>query len=196
MESTISVEDELFARDYNGPLVHQLVVSHLSNGRAGTRSQKSRGEVQASGRKPWRQKGTGRARAGTVASPIWRGGGKAFPSTPSENFKKKVNRKMFRVGISVILSQLVREGRLHCSEGFELEGAKTKLLAAKVKEMGLKSLLVVLDQEDLTLQLAARNLSYVLVITIAQLDPVSLLKFDNTVFTKAALKKFEENYKI
>jgi len=190
--STLKVSDVVFDRKYNETLVHQLVVSHLSNGRQGTRAQKSRGQVRASGRKPWRQKGTGRARAGTVASPIWRGGGKVFPSSVDENFKKKVNKKMFKAGMSTILSQLVRESRLACIDEFKLEVPKTRVLEKIVKDLGFDSLLLVVGEVSKNLDLASRNLGNVSVLPVKKLDPVSLLKYENTVISKEAMGKFEE----
>ena len=190
--STLKASDVIFDRKYNETLVHQLVVSHLSNGRQGTRAQKSRGQVRASGRKPWRQKGTGRARAGTVASPIWRGGGKVFPSSVNENFKKKVNKKMFKAGMATILSQLVRESRLACIDEFKLEVPKTRVLEKMVKELGFDSLLLVVGEVSKNLDLASRNLGNVSVIPVKKLDPVSLLKYENTVISKEAMGKFEE----
>jgi len=172
--------------------VHQLVVSHLSNGRQGTRAQKSRGQVRASGRKPWRQKGTGRARVGTVASPIWRGGGKVFPSSVNENFKKKINKKMFKAGMSTILSQLVRESRLAFIDEFKLDVPKTRVLEKMVKDLGFDSLLLVVGEVSKNLDLASRNLSNVSVVPVKKLDPVSLLKYENTVISKEAVGKFEE----
>ena len=190
--STLTVSDVVFDRKYNETLVHQLVVSHLSNGRQGTRAQKSRGQVRASGRKPWRQKGTGRARVGTVASPIWRGGGKVFPSSVNENFKKKVNKKMFKAGMSTILSQLVRESRLACIDEFKLDVPKTRVLEKMVKDLGFDSLLLVVGEVSNNLDLASRNLGNVSVLPVKKLDPVSLLKYENTVISKEAMGKFEE----
>src|ERR687894_1312462 len=136
---TVQATDALFARDFNEPLVHQLVVAYQANARIGSRAQKDRGEVNHSTKKPWRQKGTGRARAGMTSSPLWRGGGKIFPNSPLENFTQKVNRKMFRAGLSSILSQLAREERLAVVESFTVDAPKTKLLAQKLKSMGLDS---------------------------------------------------------
>ena len=191
----VKVSDVIFDREYKEALVHQLVVSHLSNARQGNRAQKSRGEVRASGRKPWRQKGTGRARVGTVASPIWRGGGKVFPSSPDENFKKKINRKMFRAGMATIVSQLCRESRLTCIDSFELELPKTKMIEGLVKKLGFNSLLVIVEKYDENLYLASRNLVNVSVIPFSKLDPVSLIKYENTIITKDAMTKFQEAYK-
>ena len=191
---SVEVSAAIFDRKYNEALVHQLVVSHLSNARKGNRAQKSRGQVRASGRKPWRQKGTGRARVGTVASPIWRGGGKVFPSSPDENFRKKVNRKMFRAGIATIVSQLHRESRLTCIDGLVLEHPKTKVMSGLVKELGFDSLLMIVEKHDENLHLASRNLVNVRVLPFSKIDPVSLIKFENTMFTRDAMTKFQEAY--
>ncbi|MGH8632113.1 MAG: 50S ribosomal protein L4 [Burkholderiales bacterium] len=190
--ASVKASDELFARDFNEALVHQVVTAYMANARQGTRAQKARGDVNRSHRKPWRQKGTGRARAGFTGSPLWRGGGRIFPSSPEENFSQKVNRKMFRAGMAAILSQLVREGRLSVVDSFSLEAPKTKLLAQKVKGMGFESLLVITDSVDQNLYLSSRNLPNVLVLAPGQADPVSLLRFDNTVITKGAVAKIEE----
>jgi large subunit ribosomal protein L4 len=189
---SVTAPDRLFARDYNEALVHQVVTGFLANARQGTRAQKARSDVNKSTRKPWRQKGTGRARAGMASSPLWRGGGKIFPNTPDENFTHKVNRKMYRAGICSILSQLVREGRLSVVEALTVEAPKTKLLAQKIKGMGFERVLVITDQLDDNLYLAARNLENVLVIEPKHADPVNLLRFDNTLITKGAMAKFEE----
>ena len=193
-QSTASVKasDELFGREYNESLVHQVVTAYMANARMGTRSQKGRSDIAKSTKKPWRQKGTGRARAGMASSPLWRGGGKIFPNSPEENFTHKVNRKMFRAGLAAILSQLAREGRLAVVEDFALASPKTKLLAQKVKEMGLENVLIITDKLDENLVLSARNLSNVLVIEPKQADPVSLLRFNNTLITKGAVAKIEE----
>ena len=188
---SIQVSDALFARDYNESLIHQLVVSFMANARSGTRAQKARGDLTRSGRKPWKQKGTGRARAGSASSPIWRGGGKAFPSSPDENFSQKINRKMYRAGISSIWSQLVREDRLIVIDSFAVDAPKTKLLSAKMKELGLASALIVTNDPDENLYLAARNLHYVDVLTPGQADPVSLLHFEKVVITKDAIAHLE-----
>ncbi len=193
-QSTASVKasDELFGREYNESLVHQVVTAYMANARMGTRAQKGRSEIAKSTRKPWRQKGTGRARAGMASSPLWRGGGKIFPNGPEENFSQKVNRKMFRAGLSAILSQLARDGRLAVVEDFTLASPKTKLLAQKVREMGMENVLIITDKLDDNLALSARNLANVLVIEPRQADPVSLLRFNNTLITKGAVAKIEE----
>ncbi|HZP93168.1 MAG TPA: 50S ribosomal protein L4 [Burkholderiales bacterium] len=189
---SMSASDTLFGREFNEALVHQVVTAYLANARQGTRAQKARGDLTRSHRKPWRQKGTGRARAGFTGSPLWRGGGKIFPSSPDENFGHKLNRKMFRAGMASILSQLVREGRLAVIDSFKVEAPKTRLLSQKVKGMGFQNLLVITEDVDQNLYLSARNLPNVLVVEPGQADPVSLLRFDNTVITKGAVAKIEE----
>jgi large subunit ribosomal protein L4 len=190
--ASVSASDATFGREYNEALVHQVVTAFLANARQGTRAQKARGEVAKSTRKPWRQKGTGRARAGMASSPLWRGGGKIFPSSPDENFSQKVNRKMYRAGVSSILSQLARDGRLAVVERFGVDAPKTKLLAQKVKGMGFDSLLIITDAPDDNLYLSARNLSHVLVLRPAEADPVSLMRFGHVLMTRGAVAKFEE----
>ena len=155
---TMPASAELFGRDYSEALVHQVVTAYQANARSGNRAQKGRSDVQKSTKKPWRQKGTGRARSGMSSSPIWRGGGRAFPNSPDENFTHKVNRKMYRAGVAAILSQLVRDGRLFVVEGFAVEAPKTKLLSQKLKGMGLDSVLVITDTLDENLYLSSRNL--------------------------------------
>ncbi|HWQ37324.1 MAG TPA: 50S ribosomal protein L4 [Burkholderiales bacterium] len=190
--SRVQASDALFGREFNEALVHQVVTAYLANARQGTRAQKARGDVNRSHRKPWRQKGTGRARAGFAGSPLWRGGGKIFPSSPEENFSHKVNRKMFRAGMASILSQLAREGRLAVIDSFRVEAPKTKVLAQKVKGMGFQSLLLITDSLDQNLYLSSRNLPNVLVVNPGQADPVSLLRFENTLITKGAMARIEE----
>jgi large subunit ribosomal protein L4 len=190
--STLQVSDTLFGRDYNEALVHQIVVAYMANARSGNRKQKDREEVKHSTRKPWRQKGTGRARAGMSSSPIWRGGGRTFPNSPDENFTQKVNRKMYRAGVATILSQLAREDRLAVIEGLSLEAPKTRLLTQKLKGMGLDSVLVITDQFDENLFLSSRNLHNVLVLEVSEADPVSLVNFSKVLVTKGALAKMEE----
>jgi large subunit ribosomal protein L4 len=191
--ATLSVSDALFAREYNEALVHQVVTAFQANARSGNRAQKSRGEVNKSHKKPWQQKGTGRARAGQANSPLWRGGGKIFPNSPEENFTQKVNRKMYRAGIASILSQLVREGRLSVVETLALDAPKTKLFAQKLKDLGLSgTVLVVTDRVDENVFLSSRNLSNVLVVEASAVDPVSLVRFENVLLTKAAVNRFEE----
>ena len=190
--ASVKASDELFGREYNESLVHQVVTAYLANARMGTRAQKGRSEIAKSTRKPWRQKGTGRARAGMASSPLWRGGGKIFPNSPEENFSHKVNRKMFRAGLAAILSQLARDGRLAVVEDFSLTAPKTRLLAQKVREMGMENVLIITDKLDENLVLSARNLPNILVIEPKQADPVSLLRFNNTLITKGAVAKIEE----
>ena len=190
--ASVKASDESFGREYNESLVHQVVTAYLANARLATRAQKGRSDIAKSTRKPWRQKGTGRARAGMASSPLWRGGGKIFPNGPEENFSHKVNRKMFRAGIAAILSQLARDGRLSVVESFSLAAPKTKLLAEKIKGMGMDSVLIITDTIDQNLTLAGRNLTNVLVVEPGQADPVSLLRFHHTLITKGAVAKFEE----
>lgn len=189
---SVKVSDTLFGRDYNEALIHQVVTGFMANARQGTRAQKARSDINKSTKKPWRQKGTGRARAGMASSPLWRGGGKIFPNLPEENFSHKVNRKMYRAGMCSILSQLAREGRLAVVDDLALEAPKTKLLVQKIKGMGFERVLVITDELDDNLYLAARNLPNVLVLETRQADPVSLLRFDQTIITKGAMAQFEE----
>jgi large subunit ribosomal protein L4 len=190
--ATVAASDALFGREYNEALVHQIVVAYQANARLGTRAQKGRSDVRHSHKKPWRQKGTGRARAGDTASPLWRKGGKIFPNSPDENFSHKVNRKMYRAGMCSILSQLAREERLKVVETFSLEAPKTKLLSQKLKEMGLESTLVITDSIDQNLALSSRNLANVRVLDVDHTDPVSLIQFDHVILTKKAVARFEE----
>lgn len=190
--STLQASDVLFGRDYNETLVHQVVIAYQANARSGNRAQKDRTEVRHSTKKPWRQKGTGRARAGMTSSPLWRGGGRIFPNSPEENFSHKVNRKMYRAGIASILSQLAREGRLAVVENFSVEAPKTKLLTQKLKGMGLESVLVITDSLDENLYLSSRNLPNVLVLEVNETDPISLVRFKNVLLTKGAVAKMEE----
>jgi len=192
---TYSASDVLFGRDFNEALVHQVVVAYEANARLGTRKQKERSEIAKSTRKPWRQKGTGRARAGMASSPLWRGGGKIFAASPDENFSHKVNRKMFRAGMASILSQLAREDRIRVVEEFKLEAPKTKLLAQKVKAMGFDGLLVITDEVDENLKLSSRNLANVEVIPVRHTNPVSLIRHPNVLMTRAAVAKLEEMLK-
>lgn len=191
----VSASDTLFGREYNEALVHQLVTAYMANARSGNRAQKDRTDVKHTTHKPWRQKGTGRARSGMSSSPIWRGGGKAFPSSPDENFTQKVNRKMFRAGIAAILSQLARDGRLRVIDGISVDGPKTKVLAGKIKAMGIDNrVLIIASEVDDNLWLSSRNLANVLVLEPQQADPVSLIRFDQVLITKDAVKSFEEIY--
>lgn len=190
--ATLQASDALFARDYNEALIHQVVVAYQANARSGNRKQKDREEVRHSTKKPFRQKGTGQARAGMTSSPLWRGGGRIFPNTPEENFSHKVNRKMYRAGVAAILSQLAREDRLAVVESFSLEAPKTKLFSQKLKAMGLESVLLITDSFDENLYLSSRNLPNVLVLEAHQADPISLVRFPKVLLTKGALAKFEE----
>ena len=186
--------DTVFARDYNEALVHQVVVAYQANARQGTRAQKNRETVKHSTKKPWRQKGTGRARAGSTSSPIWRGGGRAFPNMADENFSHKVNKKMYRAGMAAILSQLARDGRLCVVDSMTIEAPKTKLLAAKFKAMGLDSVLVIADVVDDNMALASRNLANVLVVEPRYADPLSLVFYKKVLVTKGAIEQLKEMY--
>jgi large subunit ribosomal protein L4 len=191
----VAAPDTVFARDFNEPLIHQIVVAYKANARSGNRKQKDREEVSHTTKKPFNQKGTGRARAGMSSSPLWRGGGKIFPNSPDENFSQKVNKKMFRAGMCSILSQLAREGRLSVVEDVKLDAPKTKLLAQKFKGMGLnESVLLISDRIDENLNLASRNLARVSVVEPKNADPVSLVHYKNVLLTKGAIAKFEEMF--
>jgi len=191
--SNVAAPDTIFGRDYNEALIHQVVVAYQANARSGNRKQKDREEVKHTTKKPWRQKGTGRARAGMSSSPLWRGGGRIFPNSPDENFSHKVNKKMFRAGICSILSQLAREDRLNVIDSLTVDAPKTKLLSAKLKSMGcLDSVLIITDEFNENLMLAARNLANVLVVEPRYADPVSLVFYKKVLITKAALAKIEE----
>ncbi len=191
--ANISAPDTVFGRDYNEALIHQVVIAYQANARSANRAQKGRAEVHHSTKKPWRQKGTGRARAGMTSSPLWRGGGRIFPNSPEENFAHKVNKKMYRAGVCSILSQLAREGRLSVIESFTVAAPKTKLLADKLKNMGLNSsVLLISDGVDENLMLAARNLQGVLVVEPHQANPVSLVAYENVILTRSAIAKIEE----
>jgi large subunit ribosomal protein L4 len=193
--SMMSASDLVFAREYNEALVHQVVVGYQSNGRSANSSQLTRAEVRHSTKKPWKQKGTGNARAGMTSSPIWRGGGRAFPNKPDENFTHKINRKMYRAGMASILSQLARDGRLSVIESFTLDAPKTKLVAGVLKNMGITEVLIVTETHDDNLYLATRNLPNVATLAAHNVDPVSLLNFKRVLMTKAAIAKIEESYK-
>jgi large subunit ribosomal protein L4 len=191
--ATHAASDALFARDYNEALIHQVITAFQANGRQGTRAQKGRGDINKSHKKPWRQKGTGRARAGQANSPLWRGGGKIFPSSPDENFSQKVNRKMYRAGLASILSQLVREDRLSVIDALVLDTPKTKQFARKMRGFGLDgTVLVVTDKLDDNVYLSSRNLPNVLVLETREVDPVTLVRFRHVLLTKAAVAQFEE----
>ena len=192
---TISASDALFGRDFNEALVHQIVVAYQANARMGTRAQKDRGAVRHSTRKPWRQKGTGRARAGMTSSPLWRGGGRIFPSSPDENFSHKVNRKMFRAGMTSILSQLAREDRIRVVDELTLDAPKTRLLAQKLKALGFDRGLVITDEIDENLALSSRNLVDVEVIAARNANPVALVRHATVLMTKKAVARLEEMFK-
>ncbi len=190
--ASVSASDTAFGREYNEALVHQVVTAYLANARSGTRAQKDRGTVKHSTKKPWRQKGTGRARAGMTSSPLWRGGGRIFPNLPDENFSHKVNKKMFRAGVSSILSQLAREDRLAVVDTFNIDAPKTKLLAQKLKGMGLEDVLIITDSLDDNLLLSSRNLPNVNVLDVRYADPVSLIRHAKVLMTRSAVAKIEE----
>lgn len=192
-KSGLTVSEVTFGREFNEALVHQVVVAYMANARTATRAQLGRGNVSHTTHKPWNQKGTGRARSGMSSSPIWRGGGRAFPNSPDENFSHKVNRKAYRAGMQSILSELVRQDRLNVIEEFSIEAPKTKMLAEKIKGLGYKdNVLVLVDGFDENLYLSSRNLPNVLVLEAQYIDPVSLVRFPHVVATKAAVKKLEE----
>ena len=192
--SKVDAPETVFGRDYNEALVHQLVVAFQANARQGTRAQKDRAMVKHSTKKPFRQKGTGRARAGMTSSPLWRGGGRIFPNSPDENFSHKINKKMYRAGMAAIFSQLAREGRLVVIDSLSVEAPKTKLLAAKLKAMNLEHVMVIADQVDENLFLAARNLANVLVVEPRYADPLSLVFYKKVVVTKGAIDKLQEMF--
>ena len=188
---TVSVSEATFAREYNEALVHQVVTAYLAGGRQGTRAQKTRSEVAGGGKKPWRQKGTGRARAGTIRSPIWRSGGTTFAAKPQDH-SHKVNKKMYRAAMRSILSEFARTDRLVVVESFDMEQPKTKLLLQQLKGFDLENVLIVGNAVDQNLYLAARNLHKVEVCDVDAADPVSLIAFDKVMVTVDAVKKFEE----
>lgn len=190
--AVLAASDQLFGREYNEALVHQVLVAYQANARTATRAQKGRAEISKSTRKPWSQKGTGRARAGRASSPLWRGGGRVFPNSPDENFSQKVNRKMYRAGVAAILSQLVREDRLAVVEEFIVDTPKTRGVAQRLKEMGLNSVLLITDNVDENIYLASRNLPNVLVLEAHEADPWSLIRFSKVLLTRNAVSKFEE----
>lgn len=190
-DRAIDVSDTAFGRQFNEALVHQVVVSFMAGGRQGTRAQKTRSEVNGGGRKPFRQKGTGRARAGTIRSPIWRGGGQTFAAKPQDH-SKKVNKKMYRGAMQAILSELVRQDRLILIEDFSVDAPKTKEVAAKLKALELSNVLVVVEEVDDNLFLGSRNLRNVEVIDVQGVNPVNLIASEKVLFTVGALKKTEE----
>ncbi len=192
--SKIEAPEAVFGRAYNEDLVHQVVVAFQANARQGTRAQKDREQVKHSTKKPFKQKGTGRARAGMTSSPLWRGGGRIFPNMPDENFTQKINKKMYRAGMASILSQLAREGRLAVVDSLKVDSPKTKPLAAKFKAMNLESVLVIADEVDENLYLASRNLVNILVVEPRYADPVSLVHYRKVLITKAAMEKLQEMF--
>ena len=192
--SKLDVPETVFGREYNEDLVHQIVVAYRANGRQGTRAQKDRQQVSHSTKKPFKQKGTGRARAGMTSSPLWRGGGRIFPNMPDENFTQKINKKMYRAGMASILSQLAREGRLAVVDSMKLDSPKTKVLADKFKAMNLQSVMVIADEVDENLYLASRNLINVLVVEPRYADPVSLVHYKKVIVTKAAIDQLKEMF--
>jgi len=192
--SKVEAADDVFGREYNEALIHQVVVAYQANARQGTRAQKDREQVKHTTKKPWRQKGTGRARAGMSSSPLWRGGGRIFPNLPDENFSHKINKKQYRAGVAAILSQLARDGRLAVIENFSVEAPKTKLVAAKLKALNLDHVLVIADTVDDNLALASRNLPNVLVVEPRYADPLSLVFYKKVLVTKGAIDKLQEMF--
>lgn len=190
-DAVISLSDEVFARDYNEPLVHQIVVAYMAAARSGNASQKTRSEVRGGGAKPWRQKGTGRARAGTIRSPLWRSGGVTFASS-KRSYDQKVNKKMYRAAMQVIWSELVRSGRMLVLEELTVAEPKTKLLKAKLNELGVDNVLLIAEDVDVNLYLASRNIPNVQLLDVDGVSPLSLLQRKKVVITTAALKKIEE----
>ena len=194
VSSKVDVPDTVFGREYNESLVHQVVVAFQANARQGTRAQKDREQVRHSTKKPFKQKGTGRARAGMTSSPLWRGGGRIFPNMPDENFTHKINKKMYRAGMASIFSQLAREGRLAVVDSLTVDSPKTKVLADKFKAMNLSSVLVIADQVDENLYLASRNLVNILVVEPRYADPLSLVHYKKVLVTKAAMDQLKEMF--
>ena len=190
--SNVAAADTIFGRDYNEALIHQVVIAYQANARSGNRKQKDREEVHHTTKKPWRQKGTGRARAGMSSSPLWRGGGRIFPNSPDENFTHKVNKKMYRAGVCSILSQRAREERLIVIDDLTIDAPKTKLLSQKLNGLGFDSVLIITDVLNENLELASRNLPNVLVVEPRHADPMSLVFYKKILVTKAALAKIEE----
>ena len=190
----VDAPETVFGREYNEALIHQIVVAYQANARQGTRAQKDREQVHHSTKKPFKQKGTGRARAGMTSSPLWRGGGLIFPNMPDENFTQKINKKMYRAGMASIFSQLAREGRLAVVDSFKVETPKTKQLAAKFKAMSLDNVLVIADEVDENLYLASRNLINSLIVEPRYADPVSLVNFKKVLVTKGAMDKLKEMF--
>ncbi|MDC6484949.1 50S ribosomal protein L4 [Methylophilaceae bacterium] len=194
-KKTLTASDATFGIDFNEALIHKLVVSYMSNARSGTRSQKTRAEVKHSTRKPFKQKGTGNARAGMTSSPIWRGGGRAFPNRTDENFVKKINKKAYRTGMKSILSELVRQDRLSIVEEFKVQAPKTKDFVAKIKSLGVTDkVLILVDSFDENLYLSSRNLPHILVVEARYADPVSLVHFPKVIATTGSVKQLEEMF--
>ncbi|HAL39017.1 MAG: 50S ribosomal protein L4 [Polaromonas sp.] len=194
VSSKVDAPDTVFGREYNESLIHQVVVAFQANARQGTRAQKDREQVRHSTKKPFKQKGTGRARAGMTSSPLWRGGGRIFPNMPDENFTHKINKKMYRAGMASIFSQLAREGRLAVVDSLTVDSPKTKVLADKFKAMNLSSVLVIADQVDENLYLASRNLVNILVVEPRYADPLSLVHYKKVLVTKAAMDQLKEMF--
>ena len=192
--SKVDAPETVFGREYNEALIHQIVVAYQANARQGTRAQKDREQVKHSTKKPFKQKGTGNARAGMTSSPLWRGGGRIFPNMPDENFTQKINKKMYRAGMASIFSQLAREGRLAVVDSFKVETPKTKQLAAKFKAMRLDNVLVIADEVDENLYLSSRNLINILIVEPRYADPVSLVNFKKVLVTKGAMDKLKEMF--
>ena len=192
--SQVDAPETVFGRDFNEDLIHQIVVAYRANGRQGTRAQKDREQVSHTTAKPFKQKGTGRARAGMSSSPLWRGGGRIFPNLPEENFTQKINKKMYRAGMASIFSQLAREGRLAVVDSLKVDSPKTKVLADKFKSMNLDSVMVIADEVDENLYLASRNLKNVFVVEPRYADPVSLVHFKKVLVTKAAIDQLKEMF--
>ena len=191
----VSAADTVFAREYNEALVHQLVTAYMANARTGDRAQLTRAEVRHSTKKPFKQKGTGRARAGMTSSPIWRGGGRTFPNKPDENFSQKVNRKMYRAGIATIFSRLVQDDRLAVVDELVIDAPRTKVLAGKLKGMGINNRVLIIARDiDENLWLSSRNLPNVLLLEPQHTDPVSLIRYDRVIMTREAVKSIEEMY--
>ena len=192
--SQVDAPETVFGRDFNEDLIHQIIVAYRASGRQGTRAQKDREQVRHTTAKPFKQKGTGRARAGMSSSPLWRGGGRIFPNLPDENFTQKINKKMYRAGMASIFSQLAREGRLAVVDSLTVDSPKTKVLADKFKSMNLDSVMVIADEVDENLYLASRNLKNVFVVEPRYADPVSLVQFKKVLVTKGALDKLKEMF--
>jgi large subunit ribosomal protein L4 len=190
----ITLNDAVFAREYNEALIHQVITALLANARSATRAQKTRSEVNKSTRKPWKQKGTGRARAGMASSPLWRGGGRIFPNRPDENFSQKINKKMYKAALLAIVSQLVRDNRLVVADNIVVETPKTKNFVQLLKNMSLTAgnTLVIVDDLGEELFLASRNISNVYVLEVDQIDPYNLVRCDKVVFTTKAIEQFQQ----